>query len=76
VIYPAGGVIGRLLHKLLDEEGVASHNSTIGSETRGDFFVHEISTGKQYRLSFPARSCGFRFIPAGFSDVKPATVTI
>jgi 6-phosphofructokinase 2 len=81
-IYPAGGVIGSLLHKLLDEEGVASHNSTIASETRGDFFVHEISTGEQYRfiLSGPQlripiysgrvfrREAGHRY------DLKPSTI--
>jgi AcrR family transcriptional regulator len=26
--------------------------------------------------ALPMRKCGFRFIPAGFSDVKPATVPI
>lgn len=52
-IYPAGGVIRSLLRKLLDEEGVASNTSTIASETREDFFVHEISTGEQYRFILP-----------------------
>jgi len=52
-IYPTGGAIGRLLRQLLDQEGVASHTWTIAGETRENFFVDEISAGKQYRFILP-----------------------
>ncbi|ANV99136.1 1-phosphofructokinase family hexose kinase [Bradyrhizobium icense] len=52
-IYPVGGAIGNLLRQLLDEEGITSHTWTIAGETREDFFVDEISAGKQYRFILP-----------------------
>jgi 6-phosphofructokinase 2 len=52
-IYPAGGAIGALLHRLLEEEGVTSHALAIASETREDFFVNEAATGQQYRFILP-----------------------
>ncbi len=52
-IYPVGGAIGKLLRRLLDEEGVASHTWTIAGETRENFFVDEISAGRQYRFILP-----------------------
>lgn len=52
-IYPVGGVIGDLLRKLLEAEGVAGQIFQITGETREDFFVHEISTGQQYRFILP-----------------------
>jgi 6-phosphofructokinase 2 len=52
-IYPTGGAIGKLLRQLLDQEGVASHTWTIAGETRENFFVDEISAGKQYRFILP-----------------------
>ena len=52
-IYPVGGAIGKLLRRLLDQEGVASHTWTIEGETRENFFVDEISAGKQYRFILP-----------------------
>lgn len=52
-IYPVGGAIGNLLRQLLDQEGVSSHTWTIAGETREDFFVNEISAGKQYRFILP-----------------------
>jgi 6-phosphofructokinase 2 len=52
-IYPTGGAIGKLLRQLLDQEGVASHTWTIAGETRENFFVDEISAGKQYRFVLP-----------------------
>jgi 6-phosphofructokinase 2 len=52
-IYPVGGAIGSLLRQLLDQEGVTSQTWTIAGETREDFFVDEISTGKQYRFILP-----------------------
>lgn len=52
-IYPAGGAIGDLLRRLLEEEGVASQALAIASETREDFFVNETATGQQYRFILP-----------------------
>lgn len=52
-IYPVGGAIGSLLRQLLDQEGVANQTWTIAGETREDFFVDEIATGKQYRFILP-----------------------
>ncbi len=52
-IYPVGGVMGVLLRRLLDEEGVASRTFAISGETREDFFASEISTGHQYRFILP-----------------------
>lgn len=52
-IYPVGGAIGSLLRQLLDREGVVSQTWTIAGETREDFFVDEIATGKQYRFILP-----------------------
>jgi 6-phosphofructokinase 2 len=52
-IYPAGGAMGDLLRRLLDQEGIASQTFPIAGETREDFFVHEISTAQQYRFILP-----------------------
>jgi 6-phosphofructokinase 2 len=52
-IYPVGGVMGDLLRRLLDQEGVDSRTFPIAGETREDFFVHEISTAQQYRFILP-----------------------
>ncbi|WP_454633204.1 1-phosphofructokinase family hexose kinase [Bradyrhizobium cenepequi] len=52
-IYPVGGVMGALLRRLLDDEGVASRTFAISGETREDFFASEISTGQQYRFILP-----------------------
>ena len=52
-IYPTGGLIGEMLRRLLDQEGVDSQTFPIAGETREDFFVHEVSTGQQYRFILP-----------------------
>jgi len=52
-IYPVGGAIGMLLRQLLDSEGVTSHTWRIAAETRENFFVDEISAGRQYRFILP-----------------------
>jgi len=59
-VYPVGGAIGKLLRQLLDSEGVASHTWTIAAETRENFFVDEIATGKQYRFILPGPRLGER----------------
>jgi 6-phosphofructokinase 2 len=57
-IFPVGGAIGSLLRQLLDREGVTSQTWTIAGETREDFFVDEIATGKQYRFILPGPKLG------------------
>lgn len=52
-LYPAGGILGRLLHRLLDDEGVPSIAIDIGSETRESFTVLERSSGREYRFVLP-----------------------
>lgn len=52
-VYPAGGAMGDLLRKLLDDEGIASLVLPIAGQTREDFFVSETSTGRQYRFILP-----------------------
>ena len=38
---------------MLDREDIASHTWTIAGETRENFFVDEVSAGKQYRFILP-----------------------
>jgi 6-phosphofructokinase 2 len=52
-VYPAGGLIGALLNKLTDEEGVKSRSVPIAEETREDFTVSEAISGQQYRFVLP-----------------------
>ena len=44
-----------------------------GAKTSDVCRKHGISSATFYKWK---AKCGFRFIPAGFSDVKPATVPI
>ena len=57
-IYPAGGAMGALLRRLLDDEGIASQALPIAGETREDFFVSETATGRQYRFILPGPRLG------------------
>jgi len=52
-LYPIGGVMGGLLRKLLNKEGIVSLTFPIAEETREDFFVSEISTHQPYRFILP-----------------------
>jgi len=52
-LYPAGGVTGELIQRLLDEEGVNSICIDIAGETRESFSVRESSTGLEYRFVLP-----------------------
>lgn len=52
-LYPAGGVNGELIQRLLDEEGVNSICMVIAGETRESFSVSESSTGLEYRFVLP-----------------------
>jgi len=52
-MYPIGGVMGQLLRKLVDQEGIPSLTVTIAGETREDMTVLEEATGQQYRFILP-----------------------
>jgi 6-phosphofructokinase 2 len=52
-IYPAGGPIGELLHRLVEGEDVRSTVVPISGETREDFTVTEGTSGQQYRFVLP-----------------------
>jgi 6-phosphofructokinase 2 len=52
-IYPTGGTIGKLLHKLVDREGIASLVTPSHVETRENFTAFEEETGEQYRFVLP-----------------------
>lgn len=52
-IYPVGGATGRLLHRLLDSEGMASVTFPVRNETRTSFTVLEEGTGDEYRFVLP-----------------------
>ncbi|HSV80174.1 MAG TPA: 1-phosphofructokinase family hexose kinase [Ramlibacter sp.] len=52
-LYPAGGVTGDLLERLLREEGVPAMRIAIAGETRESFAVHEETTGLDWRFVLP-----------------------
>jgi 6-phosphofructokinase 2 len=52
-LYPAGGATGRLLQRLVEQEGILSITVTVADETREDFTVREEETGLQYRFVMP-----------------------
>jgi 6-phosphofructokinase 2 len=52
-MYPAGGALGQLLGRLLEQEGVAGLVTPIAQETREDFTILERLTGRQYRFVLP-----------------------
>jgi len=49
-LYPAGGVLGQLLRRLLDEDGIASIALDIAAETRESFTVLERASGQEFRF--------------------------
>jgi 6-phosphofructokinase 2 len=52
-IYPTGGAIGKLLHKLVDREGIKSLVTPSHVETRENFTAYQETTGEQYRFVLP-----------------------
>jgi 6-phosphofructokinase 2 len=52
-IYPTGGAIGKLLHRLVEREGIESLVTPSHVETRENFTAYEESTGEQYRFVLP-----------------------
>jgi 6-phosphofructokinase 2 len=52
-IYPTGGAIGNLLHRLLEREGIDSIVTPSHVETRENFTAFEEESGLQYRFVLP-----------------------
>jgi 6-phosphofructokinase 2 len=52
-LYPSGGSPGRLLQRLLDQEGITSIAVEIEPDTRESFTILEQSSGDQYRFVLP-----------------------
>jgi 6-phosphofructokinase 2 len=52
-LYTAGGVLGTLLQKLVEAEGISCATTAIGEETREDITIVERSSGQQYRFILP-----------------------
>jgi 6-phosphofructokinase 2 len=64
-IYPTGGALGRLLHRLVDREGIESLVTPSHVETRENFTAYEENTGEQYRFVLP----GSKLHPAEWEAV-------
>ena len=52
-IYPTGGAIGQLLHRLIEREGIDSIVTPSHVETRENFTAYEEETGQQFRFVLP-----------------------
>ncbi len=52
-IYPVGGAIGKLLHRLVEREDIASLVTPSHVETRENFTAYEETTGEQYHFVLP-----------------------
>jgi 6-phosphofructokinase 2 len=52
-LYPAGGILGRLLRTLLAQEGIAGIDVDVATETRESFTVLEGDTGREFRFVLP-----------------------
>lgn len=52
-VYAAGGVIGQLLHELVEKEGVAAHAVEISGVTRESFTVLDETTQNEFRFVLP-----------------------
>ena len=52
-IYPTGGAIGKLLHRLVEREGIDSIVTPSHVETRENFTAYEETTGEQFRFVLP-----------------------
>ena len=52
-VYPIGGFTGQLLRELVEREQISSHTSPLAQESREDFSVTELCSGKQFRFVLP-----------------------
>ena len=53
LLYPVGGLTGKMLQKLLDLEGLNHRPFPIEGLIRESLVVLEVSTGRQYRFGMP-----------------------
>jgi 6-phosphofructokinase 2 len=58
-IFPAGGLTGELLVKLIRAEGIAFESIIVPTETRENFSVRDLVTGAQYRFVFPGPAMSY-----------------
>ena len=75
LLYPIGGLTGKMLQKLLDREGLNHRPFFIEGSIRESLVILEESTGRQYRFGMPGpefqeQECE-QFLTA-LSDVDPA----
>ena len=52
-LYPVDGILGRLLRRLLEDDGIASIALDIAAETRESFTVLERASGREFRFVLP-----------------------
>jgi 6-phosphofructokinase 2 len=52
-LYTVGGVSGKILSNLLEQEGIQQHPVSIEGTTRENFIVSEKSSGDQYHFNMP-----------------------
>jgi len=52
-LYPAGGILGRLARRLLEEDGIAGIALDIAAETRESFTGLERASGREFRFVLP-----------------------
>jgi 6-phosphofructokinase 2 len=74
-IFPAGGMTGPLLRRLIDAEGIPNRIIESEAGTREDFFVSERSSGLQYRFVLPGeplRETEWRACLAALAATTPA----
>ena len=58
LIYPAGGMSGRMLYELLDKQGVEQQQIPVAGITRENLIVLEQATGRQFRFGLPGPELG------------------
>jgi len=71
-IYPTGGAIGKLLHRLVEREGIDSVVTPSHVETRENFTAYEETSGEQYRFVLP----GSKLHPAEWEAVLDKLTTL
>ncbi len=52
-VYPSGGAVGQVLHRLAEDAGIAGPFLPVAQETRENFTVTESGSGQQFRFVLP-----------------------
>jgi 6-phosphofructokinase 2 len=52
-IYPSGGLSGKMLERLLEDEGLTHRPVSISGFTRENLHIEETATGQQFRFNMP-----------------------